>query len=157
MLIQRIAGLGMLCLLCGLLTSCSEEIPQPAEQKKVPVTPVTGTITVDGAPQAGIEIGCVPVGTFSYGDLSAKMLHGTTNEKGEFALGTYDLSDGVPAGEYSLTFSWPIISLIKQEDTKKAKSDRLKGKYSTAKNSPKKIKVEEGKPLQVEALDLKTK
>jgi hypothetical protein len=157
MLIQRVVGFGMLCALCCLLSSCSEEIPQPAEQKKVPVTQVTGTITVDGAPQAGIEIGCVPIGTFSYGDLSAKALHGITNEKGEFALGTYDLSDGIPAGEYSLTFSWPLVTLIKQDDAKRAKSDRLKGKYSTAKKSPKKIKVEEGKPLQVDALDLTTK
>ncbi|MFO0917721.1 MAG: hypothetical protein U0872_05325 [Planctomycetaceae bacterium] len=139
------------------LASCSQGHKGP-EIKKYPVTPVKGSVMIDGEPQAGVIIRCIPTGAFDYPGLSPETLGATTNEQGQYTLGTYEPADGVPAGEYALTFIWPTRSLRPStRDGAELKNDRLKGKYAKAKGSPLKITVEEGSPQEVDPVELKTK
>lgn len=149
----RVAGLfGML--FC--LSACNQQNGPKID--KVDVFPVKGIVTVDGAPQAGVEIRCEAVGSFDYGDLAVGMLHGTTNANGEFTMGTYAFDDGLPPGEYKLTFKWPLRMLMKKSQEDEKSSDQLKGKYEKGKDSPiPAITVAAGEPLDVGTIELKTK
>jgi len=65
----------------------------------VDVHPVTGKITVDGAPIAGATV-------IFKGDQRGSS--GITNDQGVYTLMTFDPGDGVPAGNYK-------VAVIKQE------------------------------------------
>lgn len=136
-------------------TSCSGPPPGP-KINKVPVVSVRGSVTVDGKPEAGVIVRCIPVGAFQPAELSAA-LGGRTNEDGEFTLSTYEIDDGVPPGDYTLLFVWPTPSLKKQSRADEEKNDRLKGRYSKAGQAAVKIKVEADQPQILDEIELKTK
>ncbi len=142
---------GVLC----CLTSCSE--PSGPKIKKVPVVPVQGTVTIDGNPEMGVVVRCIPQGSFEVKEYE-KSLGGRTDEAGKFKLSTYEAGDGLPPGEYALTFNWPPpVSLTKSSGKGTLSNDRLNGKYGEVEKSPLKFTVEKGKPLELEEIDLKTK
>ena len=145
----------VLCMGMFGLTSCGGQRPG-LKIDRVAVVPVQGSVTVDGQPAAGVKVRCIPTGNFEAKDV-VNALGGTTDEEGNFTLGTYEIADGVPPAEYALTFVWPIVSLKKQSRADEAKSDRLKGKYATKETAPIKFKVEEGEPVVLDLIDLKTK
>ena len=62
------------------------------------------------------------------------------DEKGDFALTTYENNDGAPAGEYIITISWRQQP-SKPSDGNKAGPDRLKGAYSNPKTSKLKFTI----------------
>ena len=68
-----------------------------------------------------------------------------------------EIADGVPPSEYALLFVWPPSTLKRQSREDEEKSDRLKGKYSKVPNALLKIKVEDGNPLILDEIELKTK
>ena len=154
MMLHRILHLTLLCaIFC--LPSCGGQRTGP-KIKKVPVVPVQGTINVDGHPEAGVIVRCVPLGSFEPSELT-NALGGTTDDDGNFTLGTYEIADGVPPSEYALIFVWPIQTLKRQSRAEEEKSDRLNGKYSKVPNALLKIKVEDGNPLVLDDIELKTK
>lgn len=106
---------------------CSCAISDPL--KKL-VKPVTGTILVDGMPEAGVEIFAIQ--TTHITDYTTSV--GVTDAKGRFEFGTYDPADGIPPGEYKLTFYWPAVN----------GDDRLNGRYSTVAKSTTTTSVKEG-------------
>ncbi len=153
-MLHRVLCLSLVCaIFCS--ASCSGQRSGP-KIKKVPVVPVQGTIKVDGNPEAGVIVRCVPLGSFEPNELK-NALGGRTDEDGNFTLGTYEIADGVPPSEYALLFVWPPQTLKRQSRAEEEKSDRLKGKYSTVANALVKIKVEDGNPLVLDDIELKTK
>ena len=154
MMLHRVLCLSLLCaIFC--LPSCSGRRSGP-KIKKVPVVPVQGTIKVNGNPEAGVIVRCVPLGAFEPSELT-NALGGRTDDDGNFTLGTYEIADGVPPSEYALIFVWPPETLKRQSRAEEEKSDRLKGKYSKVANALVKIKVEDGNPLILDEIELTTK
>jgi hypothetical protein len=51
---------------------------------------------------------------------------GMTDANGLFTISTYETGDGVPAGQYQLTFVWGQINLMNSQYS----GDKLNGKYS---------------------------
>lgn len=139
---------------CFLL-ACNGRQPE-LQIDRVAVVPVSGNLTVDGSPQADIIVRCVPDGAFEPANL-AMSLGGRTDGEGNFTLGTYEIADGVPPGEYRLTFLWPPVALKKQSRAEEEKHDLLKGKYLDPQQSPVKLSVIDGLPIVLETVDLTTK
>lgn len=146
----------VLCILSVcFLSSCSGK-KTISTTDKVPVVPVSGIVTVDGASAAGVKFQCIPQGDFAVKG-KENLLRGSTDDTGAFRVNLYQDEKGIPPGEYALTFVWPTESMKKRSKKKEVTSDRLNGKYADAKKSPLKFKVESGKPLELEPIQLKTK
>jgi len=99
--IDRFAGLpGLGLLVAALLCGCGDSGPP-----KVPLYPTSGKVIVDGQPTAGVQVRFRPAADPNA--LDALVPFGTTDEDGEYALGTYEPGDGAPAGRYKVTLFWP--------------------------------------------------
>ena len=156
MLVQRLSGFALVCAICCFTAGCGEKQAGP-KITKVPVVPVKGEVTVDGNPEAGVVLTCVPQGA---GAADKKILNATTDENGKFTFTTYEVGDGLPLGEYAVTFLWPPVSTFTKKRVtreEEVESDRLHGKYASAKDSPLKFTAEAGKPLALDTVDLQTK
>lgn len=154
MRVHRFRDLALIMTVC-CLASCGEKRLGP-KINKVPVVPVSGTVKVDGKPEAGVVIRCVPLGEFKNTDIINSM-GGQTDTLGEFTLHTYEIDDGVPPGEYALLFAWPTVTLKKGGRADEDKNDRLKKKYSKLDQPFLKIKVEPDTPKTLEEVQLSTK
>jgi hypothetical protein len=137
------------CIIAGLASGCSKR----DEPFRKVVVPVTGRVTVDGkAPATPIKIECHNTGT-------PDMEHPTvswcmTGDGGTFSLSTYEAGDGVPAGDYALTFLWGEMNLVTMNYGGK---DKLNRKYSKPEDSVEKFTEKEGEPVDLGEIALKTK
>jgi len=132
-----------------LSTGCREE--QKSFRKVV--VPVKGTITVDGkAPTSPIKIDVHLLGAADLEHPTASS--GLSDDKGAFVLSTYDTGDGVPVGEYALTYFWGDFNMVSMRYGGK---DKLNKRYSKPEDAVTKFKAEEGKPIDLGVVDLKTK
>ena len=94
------------------LTSCDGSGKRPTPQiNKVPVVPVRGTVTVDGKPEVGVKVQCIPQGEFAAKE-KVNFLRGITAGDGKFSVSTYEAGDGLPPGEYIIVFMWPTPPTI---------------------------------------------
>ncbi|HXG12520.1 MAG TPA: hypothetical protein VNK04_22380 [Gemmataceae bacterium] len=97
---------------------------------RLPVYPVKGKVLVDGKPAKDAFVNFFPKDT---GGREPYAPYAQTNENGEFTLSTYETGDGVPAGEYDVTITWPVrynpISTLWE-------GDRLKGRYADRNKPP---------------------
>ena len=140
--LRRWLVLGAVCAFCG----CGE--PKPDWKSTYPVT---GRVLVDGEPAENLAVYCI--------SLSAPdKEHPTrseclTHKDGTFEIGTYLSNDGVPEGEYALTFQWGEIGGI----SFRYEGDKLNGRYTDPKNSPVKFTVEAGEPTDLGTIELTTK
>ena len=136
------------CLLLVLAGCSAEEKPF----RKV-VVPVKGRITVDGmAPSTPIKIDCHNTGAADKEHPSASS--GLTGDNGEFALSTYETGDGVPEGEYALTYFWGQFNLVSMSYGGK---DQLKRKYLKPDDSITKFTAKDGSPIDLGEIKLTTK
>ncbi len=134
-------------LLTLLFCSCSDKDPNWKE-----TYPVTGEIYVDGAPAAQLAVRCTDVNGL---DKEQPTLSSAfTDEGGKFEISTYETGDGMPEGEYVLTFEWGQWNLVSGSY---GGDDKLKGKYLDPKKSEHKFTVVEGEPTEIGRIDLKTK
>lgn len=141
-------------LLC--LTACGQKKVVFTE-KKVPVVPVTATVTVDGKAEAGVHYHCHPQGDFPVKE-KKDAISGVTDAKGKIDFKLYFDESGIPPGDYAVTFYWPEDSLKKRSRKDEMSKDRLKQKYVKVDKAPLKFKVEAGaKKLELEPVDLVTK
>ena len=124
--------------LCG---SCSEP---PRGGPRLPTFPLTGIVFVDGVPAEGVTVECFP----KPGGKFRRVISGRTNADGQFSISTYEQGDGIPEGEYTLTFKWE-----KAAGFAKAK-DRLKGRYANPKTSKFTITVKKGEQADLGRIDL---
>ena len=141
---ERMAVAAALCL---LLCSCGEKMPDRKE-----TFPVTGEVYVDGRPAAQLQIACHDVKGI---DAAAPTVSSAmTGPDGKFAISTYQSADGVPAGEYLLTFTWGTFNMISKSY---GGPDKLNGRYADHQKSGHRFKVESGKPTDLGRIELSTK
>jgi len=141
---KRAAAVAVVCL---LLSSCGEKLPERKE-----TFPVTGEVYVDGQPAAQLQVTCHDVKGI---DTAAPTVSSAlTGPDGKFAISTYLSADGVPAGEYLLTFVWGRFDMLSKSY---GGPDKLKGRYTDPQKSQHRIKVESGKPTDLGRIELSTK
>ena len=115
-------------------------------------SPVKGKVTVDGvAPGAVIQIQCNPVGGLDPAHPTASSTE--TDPEGNFQIATYNSGDGVPAGEYTLTFAWQEFNLLSRQYSG---PDKLNDRYSDPATSTIKLTVKEGEELDMGVIALTT-
>lgn len=115
--------------------------------------PVTGQVFIDG--QAAAE----PIKVMCHHQQGMDQEHPTvsqalTGEEGKFEISTYESGDGVPAGDYVLTFYWGKQNLVAM---RYGGPDKFKGRYADPKKSEFKFTVKEGEPTDLGRIDLSTK
>ena len=134
---------GLVVIVVGLLVGCHQP---PQGGPRLPTSPVTGVVLIDGNPVEMVEVTCQ-----ADGDSAAIKypLSTMTNKEGKFALTTYTSGDGLAEGTYVLTFKWLELSL--------APVDKFKGAYADVKKSKHKITVEKGKKCDAGTIELSSK
>ncbi len=128
----------MVCVGCG---------GEPKGGPRVETFPVTGKVLVDGTPTAGLRVACYPQGETEIN----RRLVVLTDDQGAFSLGTYESSDGLPEGEYKLTFEWIEGTMLGPE------TDKLKGAYSDPEESEYTVTVKTGEKNDLGEIKLSTK
>jgi len=115
-----------------LLSSCGEA-------GRDPVYPVHGQVfDASNGPAVGALVIFHPVD--KTGPESLKPL-GYVDEKGAFALTTYENGDGAPEGKYAVTIQWRA-KRANPFTANKEGEDRLHGRYSDPKTSNFRFKIE---------------
>lgn len=115
-------------------------------------SPVTGKVTVDGAaPGSVIQVQCNSVTGLDAEHPTASSTE--TDEEGNFKISTYNAGDGVPAGEYTLTFAWQEFNLLSRQYSG---PDKLNDRYSDPATSQIRITVKDGEPLDLGVIALTT-
>lgn len=145
-MVRRVAA--ALCIglgICLVLAGCGRKGPPRKE-----TFPVKGTLLIDGKPVGNVAVRCVSVQKL---DATTPPSSTFTRDDGTFEISTYEKSDGVPEGEYVLTFQWGEMNLI----TRTMTGDKLGGRYSDPKQSKFRFKVEKGKPVDLGRIELTTK
>ena len=85
------------------------------------------------------------------GELSAADRAAAYSNRGD---ATYEAGDGIPPGEYAVTFKWQPFNLM----TRDYGPDKFKGRYAKAESSEIKVSVSEGDPPKDKGtIDLTTK
>jgi hypothetical protein len=149
----------LLVVLPGLLGLCSCTDSRPGPEFKKETAPVMGQVLVDGSPppaSSPIQIHVHAVGEVSEVDKEhPSVSSGGTGEDGKFELSTYEKGDGVPLGDYVLTFTWRDFNLMKKQYLG---PDKFKNRYVNPKTSEVKFSVEEpGEPVNLGMIQLTTK
>ncbi|MGD9858162.1 MAG: carboxypeptidase-like regulatory domain-containing protein [Planctomycetaceae bacterium] len=127
------------------LIGCKTE---PKGGPRVITIPVKGVVRVDGQPQAQIAVRAVPVNGPTPTNTTPS---GFTDAEGAFQLQTYESGDGIPAGEYTLTFQWGQVDLF----SGRYGGDKFKGKYSDPKKSDHPVNVSESDvPVDLGTIEL---
>lgn len=128
----------LICSSCLLLIAincgCEKRI------KRLPVYQVSGKIMVNGEPAEHAQISLQPIKTPAKGE-RVIIPNAVALADGTFNVGTYTSSDGAPAGEYSITVTWPTVTVEGGEEI--FGPDRLKGLYRLPDNPLPKFTVQE--------------
>ena len=141
---QTKPGFGFLFLAILAATGCRSNPPQ--------VVPVSGVVTLDGKPLAGAAITFEPVAGGVFGC-------GSTNEKGEFTLGTFTDTDGALSGVHRISITPDIISppamgrtpggeegLDRRGESNRGAKSRIPEKYASIDTSGLRVDVKKGMP-----------
>jgi hypothetical protein len=137
----------VILMLGALCAACSKSGPQDRKA----TFPVTGTIKVDGKAIEQLAVTCHDVKGIDTANptVSAAL----TDKDGKFKISTYQAGDGVPVGDYVLTFAWGQMNLL----TMQYSGDKFNGKYADPKTTPHKFSVKEGVPTDLGTIELTTK
>jgi hypothetical protein len=115
--------------------------------------PVKGKITVDGTPpDSPIQIMCHPQGQID--TTHPTISKSETTDGGNFEISTYTSGDGMPEGEYALTFVWQKFNTFSRGFQG---PDKLKKRYSDPKKSEITFSVKPGEPVDLGVIELTTK
>ena len=140
----------MLVLIGGSLValcSCESE-RKPHGLDVVPVFPVTGEVTLNGAPAEGVKVTLHPAASVEQGvdpAIDPSLRYGTVGKDGKVNFTTFERGDGLPAGEYKATFAWTPPARKHDRGEKELLPDKLGGKYSDPAASEITLSVGEGK------------
>jgi hypothetical protein len=137
------APLGIALLLVVLLAGCGKK-PGWLDTYQV-----KGSLLVDGKPASQVFIAMHPK---KVTDERPYVCSGQSDDKGEFVMSTFVTGDGIPAGEYDVTFTWPIR---KNPISTLWEGDKLKGRYADKAKAVYKVTVEP-KAQQLEPFKLTT-
>jgi len=141
-----ICGLFMTVTAAGFFAGCGQSGPE-----RVPTYPVVGKVLVDGEPVEMLAINCVRLSEVDKENPTESQCF--TADDGSFKIGTYEAKDGVPEGEYALTFQWGEWNLYSHSYS----GDKLNGRYSDAAKSETKFEVVPGQPTDLGTIELTTK
>ena len=145
-MIDRKSGMLGAAILLSVVGGCS------GGDNRKPTYPVTGVLVVDGQPAEAVRITLNDVKGM---DPNKPTYSETFSDKdGKFAVSTYEKGDGVPEGEYVLTFYWGTINPLNMQY---GGEDKLKQKYVDPATSQFRIKVDKGKPNDMGRIELSTK
>ncbi len=113
--------------------------------------PVSGQVYADGQPAEGVTVTFHPVTGMDKAQptVSASL----TDPEGKFAASTYEVGDGIPVGEYQVTFTWGTLNRVSMTFD----GDKFKGRYKDPEKSETKVSVVSGSPVDLGRIDLKTK
>jgi len=142
-----VVGVSLVALLLTSVCSCGRQ-----DTSRKPTYPVTGEVYVDGSPAANLAVRCISVSGLDKENPTFSSAF--TDEQGRFSISTYEQADGVPEGEYVLTFEWGQWDLISGQY---GGPDKLKGRYKDPATSKIRFKVEAGKPTNLGRIELTTK
>jgi len=143
----RTAHVGLIAVLgLAVINGCAEKGPS-----KKPLTKVKGIVHVDGVPAAQVNVTCNDV--MGIDKTEPTVTTAITNADGSFALSTYETGDGIPAGEYTLTFFWGELNVMTMTV---GGPDKLNNRYADVKNGIP-LKVESSEPVDLGVINLKTK
>lgn len=137
------AGRGYVVLLACVALLCASCGSAAQGPERKPVVKVSGKVLVDGKPVKGISVSFHPV--LSAGGAANTESGAQTDENGKFQMMTYTPGDGVPKGDYAVTF---------ELTTRPSDPDRLNNLYNDPKTSEFKVTVAD-KALALEPYDLK--
>lgn len=133
-----------------LIAGCTGE-PEPYRK---PTSVVTGQVLVDGVPVPATN----PLKVECHSTTGIDTEHPTfssalTGQDGKFTISTYESGDGVPPGEYAVTFFWGKLNLMAASY---GGPDKLNGKYSDPKSSTFVITVKQDAPTDMGRIELST-
>jgi hypothetical protein len=114
--------------------------------------PVTGTVLVDGQPVGQVQVALHDVQGID--KEHPTVTTGFTNDDGTFSLTTYEFGDGVPEGEYKVTFMLGQLNMVSMQY---GGPDKLNGRYNDPEKTEFRVKVEKGKPADMGKVELTTK
>ena len=131
---------------CGSGTDLDEgDLDKMAGGKRQETIAVSGKVSIGGTPASGITI-------FAYPKVGVKPVGETrTKEDGTYCWTTYSSCDGLPAGEYRLTF----VHAPEEGKGKKQGKDLLEGRYKDPTASEFSLVVVAGTPQTDVNYDLK--
>jgi len=109
-------------------------------------TPVSGIVTVDGAPVKDIWVTLHSVAA----DMQVQP-RDLTDETGRFEITTYMEGDGAPAGEYNITVEWLTYRPF---GSQWVGPDKLKDQFNDAKTTPFHVTVADT-PVELPPFELK--
>lgn len=112
-----------------------------AQSDRLPVQPVSGTVTFKGKPLSNALVAFHPVDN---SDPRATACRATSDANGKFTLSTYDANDGAPAGEYKVTVE--CYKLKGSGTSLEPGPNFLPVKYSRPATTKLTVRVEEGAP-----------
>ncbi len=142
-------SLRVTCCLVGLMlvwAGCSKPAPLGGEREKT--SPVKGIVKIDGQPADALEVIFYPQNA----DAKVKYPISTMTDKdGKFSVTTYEAQDGLPAGEYKLTFIWMEQFLNGKDRLRGKMKDQTKSNHSVS------VKGTEAEVVDMGTIELKTK
>ena len=141
LVLMTFACCGAACALAG----CSRNVSAPA------TAPVKGQVLCQGRPLAGIRVAFHPRVDFG----RVKFLpSGITDSGGHFQLSTAAPNDGAPPGEYTVTFSYPVVQSDRENSGVEVEVDFWKGAYDDPSTSKWTAQVKKGandlEPFRIE-------
>lgn len=143
-----LARVALMLFLAGFAIGCSKPPGPPRKE----TYKVKGMVTVDGkAPGSAIQIGCVNVAGMDSAMPTVSQTE--TKEDGSFEIATYSKGDGVPVGDYHLTFVWQEFSLMSRGYSG---PDKLNKRYNDPAKSEIKFSVVD-KSVDLGKIELTTK
>ena len=131
-------------------SGCGKDLPQGPPRKQT--FPVTGVVLVDGQPVEVLEISCHDVKRIGTDD--SVIVTAYTDAQGKFELASYVAGDGVPEGDYVLTFLWGEMNIISRSY---GGPDKLKERYKSPQESKVKFTAKKGTPVDLGKIELTTK
>jgi hypothetical protein len=144
---RSITRLAVPVIFCLFICSCGGD-----DQSRKETFAVQGEVFVDGQPAEQVAIRCIDVAGI---DKEAPTTSAAfTDEDGKFEISTYESADGVPEGEYVLTFEWGQWNAVSGAY---GGPDKLKNRYKDPRKSQTRFKVEKGKPTDLGRIELSSK
>jgi hypothetical protein len=130
-----------------LFCSCGKE-----DSSRKQTFPVKGEVYVDGSPAESLQVTCHDVEGLDRENPTHSSAF--TDKEGKFEISTYESADGVPEGEYKLTFVWGKMNMVSMTY---GGPDKLNGRYADPAASQHPVTVEKGKRTDLGRIELTTK
>lgn len=147
LMMHRTAVVGAVAMWSLLLVGCGGNAPQPPNPKAV--VPVKGIIQVNGELAEGVKVTFNQKGGMDMSNPSKST--GRTKPDGTFVATTYAVNDGVPPGDYFLTFEYFGPMVVGMEAV-----DQFNGALSYPDRSEHPVTVPATVPDGADAFDLGT-